>query len=269
MSWMDSLGSAAKPGKNLDPEERKKISKDLVTMSSFGAAAVTLAPIPGSDFILVTSVQASMVAAVGRVFGRELTVAQAKDVVVELAAVCGLGLIAQKGFATLTKILLPGLGGVLAAPYAFAVTYGMGHAAMSYFENQDFTKETIKRVYEEAMAEGKRIFSRETFAQFRRRRARRWRTSPASRPKVARRRTPPRRLRRGRGRPPAPPRRRRSARRPGAPRASRPPRSRTPARSGRSGPCNSGTTRRGRGPGPRGGWGAPSRRRSPPSSSSS
>jgi uncharacterized protein (DUF697 family) len=167
MSWMDSLGSAAKPGKDLGPEERRKISKDLVTMSSFGAAAVTLAPIPGSDFILVTSVQASMVVSLGRVFGRELSLAQAKDVVVELAAVCGMGLIAQKGFATLTKIIFPGLGGVLAAPYAFAVTYGMGNAAMTYFENQDFTKETIKRVYEEAVAEGKRIFSKDTFDKFR------------------------------------------------------------------------------------------------------
>lgn len=167
MSWMDSLGSAAKPGKNLDPQERRKISKDLVTMSSFGSAAATLVPIPGSDFFAVTAVQASMVVAVGRVFGRELSLTQAKEIVVELAAVCGLGLIAQKGFATITKILLPGLGGVLAAPYAFAVTYGMGHAAMTYFENQDFTKETIKRVYEEAVSEGKRIFSKDTFDQFR------------------------------------------------------------------------------------------------------
>ncbi|HEY8211949.1 MAG TPA: DUF697 domain-containing protein [Myxococcaceae bacterium] len=167
MSWMDSLGSAAKPGKDLGPEERSKIAKDLVTMSSFGAAAVTLAPIPGSDFILVTSVQASMVGTVGRVYGRELSLAQAKDVVIELAAVCGMGLIAQKGFATLTKIIFPGLGGVLAAPYAFAVTYGMGHAAMAYFANKDFTKETIKRVYEEAVAEGKRVFSKDRFDQFR------------------------------------------------------------------------------------------------------
>jgi uncharacterized protein (DUF697 family) len=167
MSWMDSLGSVAKPKKDLGPEERKKISKDLVTMSSFGSAAVTLAPIPGSDFVLVTSVQASMVVSVGRVFGRELTLEEARDVVLELAAVCGLGLLAQKGFATLTKILLPGLGGVLAAPYAFAVTYGMGHAAMAYFEHRDSTKETIKRVYEEAVAEGKRIFSTRAFDQFR------------------------------------------------------------------------------------------------------
>ncbi len=167
MSWMESLGSAAKSGKDLGPEERRRISKDLVTMSSFGAAAATLVPIPGSDFFAVTAVQGSMVVAVGRVFGRELSMAQAKDIVLELAAVCGVGLLAQKGFATITKILLPGLGGVLAAPYAFAVTYGMGHAAMSYFENQDFTKETIKRVYDEAVAEGKRIFSKDTFDQFR------------------------------------------------------------------------------------------------------
>jgi uncharacterized protein (DUF697 family) len=167
MSWMDSLGSAARPGKNLSPDERKKISKDLVTMSSMGAAAVTYVPVPLTDFVLVTPVQASMVMAVGRVYGRELSMKEAKDILLELATVCGLGLIAQKGFATLSKILLPGLGGLLAGPYAFAVTYGMGHAAMSYFENKDLTREMLKRVYEEAVAEGKRIFSRKKVEDFR------------------------------------------------------------------------------------------------------
>src|SRR5262249_30155440 len=103
MSWMGSLGSVAKSGKDLPAEERRRIAKDVVTMSSFGAAAVTVAPLPGSDFVLVTSMQASMVGALGRVFGRELSLSEAKDVLVELAAVCGMGLVAQKGFATLSK----------------------------------------------------------------------------------------------------------------------------------------------------------------------
>lgn len=167
MGWMDSLGSAAKPGKNLSADERRKISRDLVTMSSMGAAAVTYVPIPLTDFLLVTPVQASMVMAVGRVYGRELTMQEAKEILLELATVCGLGLLAQKGFATLSKILLPGLGGILAGPYAFAVTYGMGHVSMTYFENKDLTREMLKRVYEEAVAEGKRIFSRKTVEEFR------------------------------------------------------------------------------------------------------
>ena len=112
MGWMDSLNAAAKAAgkKKLTTAQAQEIAKDLVMMSSFGSAAVTLVPIPFSDFIAVTAVQASMVTAVGRVYGRELNTEEAKHLVLELASVCGAGLVAQKGFATLTKILLPEIG---------------------------------------------------------------------------------------------------------------------------------------------------------------
>lgn len=168
MSWMDSLNAAAKASKKgLGNEERKKIAADLVMMSSMGAAAVTFAPIPLTDFVLVTPVQASMVMAVGRVYGRELNLAESKHILIELGSVCGLGLLAQKGFATLTKLFLPGLGGVLAAPYAFAVTYAMGHVAMRYFEDKDARREALKRVFDDAMAAAKGVFSKEKLDEFR------------------------------------------------------------------------------------------------------
>jgi uncharacterized protein (DUF697 family) len=171
MGWLDSLNAAAKGrGKSLDDSERERIAADIVTMSSMGAAVVTLAPIPLSDFVVVTPVQASMVMAVGRIYGRELNLSESKHILVELGSVCGVGLLAQKGFATLSKLLLPGLGGVLAGPYAFAVTYGMGRVAMSYFRGKDATRDTLKRVYEDAVAEGKKIFSKEKLDEFRKKR---------------------------------------------------------------------------------------------------
>jgi uncharacterized protein (DUF697 family) len=171
MSWMESLNAATKgPKKNLSEDERKKIAGDLVTMSSMGAAAITYAPIPLTDFVLVTPVQASMVMAIGRVYGRELNFEESKHILIELASVCGLGLLAQKGFATLSKILLPGIGGLLAGPYAFAVTYGMGHVAMKYFRDKDASREALKRVFDDAMAEGKKVFSREKLDEFRKNR---------------------------------------------------------------------------------------------------
>jgi uncharacterized protein (DUF697 family) len=171
MTWLDSLNAAAKgPKKTVSEAERRKIAQDLVMMSSMGAAAMTYAPIPLMDFVLVTPVQASMVMAVGRVYGRELNLDESKHILVELASVCGLGLLAQKGFATLTKILLPGFGGVLAGPYAFAVTYGMGHVAMSYFEDKDAKRDALKKVFHDAMADAKKIFSREKLDEFRKKR---------------------------------------------------------------------------------------------------
>ncbi len=168
MSWMDSLNAAARgTRKNLDPEEREKIATDLVLMSSMGAAVVTLAPIPLTDFVVVTPVQAAMVMAVGRVYGRELDLSEARHVLLELGSVCGMSLLAQKGFATVTKLLLPGLGGVLSGPWAFAVTYAMGNVAMRYFEDKEGSREALRRVFKEALAAGKKLFSKEKLDEFR------------------------------------------------------------------------------------------------------
>jgi uncharacterized protein (DUF697 family) len=166
---MDSLNAAVKDAgkKKMSPEQSQSIAEDLVTMSSFGAAAVTLIPIPFSDFVAVTAVQASMVTAVGRVFGRELTLEESKHLVLELASVCGAGMVAQKGFATLTKFLLPGLGGVLAAPWAFAITWGMGHVSMHYFAHRELTREVLKGVFDKAVKQAKGVFTKEKFDEFR------------------------------------------------------------------------------------------------------
>jgi hypothetical protein len=81
--------------------------------------------------------------------------------------VCGAGLAAQKGFATLTKLLLPGLGGVLAAPWAFAVTWGMGHVSMHYFRHRELTREVLKGVFDRAVKQAKGVFTKEKFDEFR------------------------------------------------------------------------------------------------------
>jgi uncharacterized protein (DUF697 family) len=169
MGWMDSLNAAANAAskKKLNAAQSEEIAKDLVTMSSFGSAVVTLIPIPLSDFVAVTAVQASMVTAIGRVYGRELNKEEAKHLVLELASVCGAGLVAQKGFATLTKIFLPGLGGVLAAPWAFGITWGMGHVAMTYFSNREVTKSVLKAVFDKAKGEAGSVFTKEKFDAFR------------------------------------------------------------------------------------------------------
>ena len=169
MGWMDSLNAAAKAAskKKLNAAQAEEIAKDLVMMSSFGSAVVTLIPIPLSDFVAVTAVQASMVTAIGRVYGRELNKEEAKHLVLELASVCGAGLVAQKSFATLTKIFLPGLGGVLAAPWAFGITWGMGHVAMTYFANREVTKAVLRTVFTKAKSEAGSVFTKEKFDEFR------------------------------------------------------------------------------------------------------
>lgn len=170
MGWLDSLNAASK--KKVKVEEREEIAQDITMMSAFASAAVTYAPVPGADFVLVTPIQASMVMAIGRVYGRKLDFEESKHVLLELASVCGVSLLAQKGFATASKLLLPVVGGVIAGvlsgPWAFAVTYGMGKVAINYFANKDATRESMKSVFDDAVREGKKLFSKDKLEEFRR-----------------------------------------------------------------------------------------------------
>ncbi|MFL5318677.1 MAG: YcjF family protein [Myxococcaceae bacterium] len=174
MGWMDSLNAATK--KSAKPSERQEIAQDITMMSAFASAAVTYAPIPGADFVLVTPIQASMVMAIGRVYGRKLDFEESKHILMELASVCGVSLLAQKGFATASKLLLPVVGGivagVLSGPWAFAVTYGMGKVAMNYFSDHKGSRESMKRVFDDAVSEGKKLFSKEKLDEFRKSRGR-------------------------------------------------------------------------------------------------
>lgn len=170
MGWLDTLKKAAQgPARtDLSPQEKARAGRELVQMSSLAAAAVALAPLPFLDIVAITPIQAAMVMAVGRVHGRELDLKEAKNVLVELASVCGAGLLARQVFATASKFLLPGLGGVLNAPYAFAVTWAMGQVAIRYFDDPELARGKLKQIFDDALAEGRRLFSREAVEEFRR-----------------------------------------------------------------------------------------------------
>lgn len=171
MGWVDSLRKVAGPDKSeATPAERTEAARGVVQTSALAAAAVALAPLPILDIVAITPLQAAMVMGVGKVYGRTLDLTESKEVLVELASVCGAGLIARQVFTTATKFLLPGLGGVLSAPYAFAVTWAMGVTAIGYFEDIGGNKEKLRRVFENALAEGRRMFSKQAVEEFRRKR---------------------------------------------------------------------------------------------------
>jgi uncharacterized protein (DUF697 family) len=171
MGWVDSLRKVAGPDKSeATPAERAEAARAVVQTSALGAAAVALAPLPILDIVAITPLQAAMVMGVGKVYGRTLDLKESKEVLVELASVCGAGLLARQVFTTATKFLLPGLGGVLSAPYAYAVTWAMGVTAIGYFEDIGGNKERLRRVFENALAEGRRMFSKQAVEEFRRKR---------------------------------------------------------------------------------------------------
>jgi hypothetical protein len=62
---------------------------------------------------------------------------------------------------------LPAIGGLLAVPATFALTWGLGRVAIAYFKDPGVSREDLKKVFEDALKEGRSAFSKEAFDRFR------------------------------------------------------------------------------------------------------
>ena len=168
MSWLDTLEDIRKKDfTKTSMAKRDEAARDVVNMASYACAVVAVSPIPFSDAVLMLPVQSAMVVTVGHVYGRKVTEADAKSLIVELAATAGLGMLARQGI----KAILPVFGALLTVPAAFAMNWGIGRVAMEYFRNPGMPAEQLKKIYENAKKEGASMFSKERFDMFRKSKA--------------------------------------------------------------------------------------------------
>ena len=164
MSWLDTLEDIRKKDFTKVPmAKRDETARDVVNMASYSCALVAVTPIPFSDALLMLPMQTAMVVTVGHVYGRKVTQADAKSLIVELAATAGLGMLARQGI----KAIFPIFGALLTIPAAFAMNWGIGRVAMEYFRNPGMPAEQLKKIYEAAKVEGAAMFSKERFDMFR------------------------------------------------------------------------------------------------------
>ncbi|PZR07548.1 MAG: hypothetical protein DI536_27130 [Archangium gephyra] len=164
MSWLDTLEDIRKKDFSKVPAaKRDDAARDVVNMASYACAVISVSPVPFSDAVLMLPVQSAMVVTVGHVYGRKVTEADAKSLIVELATTAGLGMLARQGI----KAILPVFGALLTVPAAFAMNWGIGRVAMEYFRNPNMTSDSLKKVYESAKEEGASLFSMERFNMFR------------------------------------------------------------------------------------------------------
>lgn len=164
MSWLDTLDDIRqKDFSKSPPGARDAAARDVINMASYACAVVAVSPIPFSDAVLMLPVQSAMVMTVGHVYGRKVTQADAKELIVEMAATAGIGMLARQGI----KALLPVVGALLTVPAAFAANWGIGRVAMEYFRNPGAPREQLKKVYQSAKREGSSLFSKERFDAFR------------------------------------------------------------------------------------------------------
>jgi uncharacterized protein (DUF697 family) len=94
--------------------------------------AIGAQPIPLADFPILTSLQASMVASIAHVSGREFNAKLAAEFLGALGANIGAGLVLREGARAAAK-LVPGWGNAISGGVAAAGTYAIGRAAVAYF----------------------------------------------------------------------------------------------------------------------------------------
>ena len=185
MSWLDTLEDIRKKDFSKVPEaKRDTAARDIINMGSYACAVIAVSPVPFSDAVLMLPVQSAMVVTIGHVYGRKLTEADAKSLIVELGATAGLGMLARQGI----KAILPVFGALMTVPAAFAMNWAIGRVAMEYFKNPGLPSEQLKKVYESAKEEGKGLFSRARFEEWRKKNAEKA-AAPKKKP-AAKRRAP-------------------------------------------------------------------------------
>lgn len=168
MSWLDTLDDIrTRDFSKVPAKERDKTARDVINMCSYAAALVAISPLPLSDVVLTLPIQTGMVITIGHIYGRKVTKASARDLILELGTTAGVGLLARQGI----KALIPVFGALLTVAPAFAANWAMGRVAMEYFQHPNLSRENLKEVFRRARDEGSSLFSKDAFDRFRKQNA--------------------------------------------------------------------------------------------------
>ncbi|MEM9503891.1 MAG: hypothetical protein AAGA01_08030, partial [Cyanobacteria bacterium P01_E01_bin.43] len=106
----------------------RRVARHYISAFAFMAGIAAAVPLPFATMPVLTSLQVSMVVALGRVYNQTLTFGQALGVIGTLAG----GFFAQAIGRELVKFI-PGIGSVVATSWAVAYTWALGEGACVYF----------------------------------------------------------------------------------------------------------------------------------------
>ena len=111
---------------------QKQIAQVVIKSVTAICTAIGAQPIPLADFPILTSLQATLVAAIMHISGREMSAKLAGEFIAALGANVGLGLALREGARAAVK-LIPGWGNAISGAVAGAGTYSVGQAAVAFF----------------------------------------------------------------------------------------------------------------------------------------
>ena len=113
-------------------ELQRELARVVVKSATAICAAVGTQPIPLADFPILTSLQASMVAAIMHISGREINKRLAGEFIGAIGANIGAALVLREGARAFLKFV-PVWGDFVSGAIAAGGTYAIGRAAVAYF----------------------------------------------------------------------------------------------------------------------------------------
>jgi uncharacterized protein (DUF697 family) len=134
----------------------------LVERCGYATAALTILPIPGSEIIGVMPLHVGMVMGIANAYGHPLTKESAAELVLQIGTTVGASLVGSRIATTAAKIVLPGLGGIVAAPFMFASTLAIGAVAAAWFDRDGaMSADEMQSLYKQTLKKARSDFSPE------------------------------------------------------------------------------------------------------------
>jgi uncharacterized protein (DUF697 family) len=134
----------------------------LVETCGYATAALTILPIPGSEILGVMPLHVGMVIGIANHYDRTLTKETATELILQIGATVGASLVGSRLATTAAKFILPGLGGIIAAPFMYASTLGIGAVADAWFRSDgSMSKDKMREIYEQSQRQAKATYKPE------------------------------------------------------------------------------------------------------------
>lgn len=131
----------------------------LVETCGYAAAALTILPIPGSEVIGVMPLHVGMVIGIAHHRGRTITRESATSLLLQIGGTVGLSLVGSRIATTAAKFVLPGLGGIIAAPFMYASTLAIGAVADAFFRSEgNLSQDEMRDLYRRTVDGAKSSF---------------------------------------------------------------------------------------------------------------
>lgn len=124
---------------------QRSIAAELTAATASVAAGLAAVPIPVADIAPITALQVSLVAGVGYISGRQLTMRSAAEFVAALGANVGAAIVLRHVARAVSKALVPAAGSMVSAGIAWGGTRAVGAAAAAYFIDRQSKQQARER----------------------------------------------------------------------------------------------------------------------------